>query len=225
VSQRPAWSDEPLADLAALPLDHPDVQAVRGDPERWARLIALREFLQPAEAPAGARTGEAVAHLRGAVRDALDRETEGAKGPVRAVRAERRGLPSWLGGWRPALAAAAAVIVVGALLLPRLTERSGTLRGTREAMVETLPPVTTGEYVQLSWRAVERADLYEVHLLRADLGPAAPVISTADTTATVPRGQVFPSEGAEVTVFWRVVALRAGLRVAESGMEPLEPGE
>jgi hypothetical protein len=216
VSQGPTWSDEQLAELAALPKDHPDVQAVRSDPERWARLIALRAFLHPADVPDGARTEDAVAHLRDAVRDALDRAPSDVARQVRAAPVERRSMASWFTGWRPALAVAAALVVVGALLLPRLTERSGTLRGNGDAMIETIAPVITAEGVRFSWRRVNDADQYELRLLHADLSAAAPAVSTADTAATLPRSHLAGIEGAAAPAFWRVIALRAGREIAGS---------
>jgi hypothetical protein len=223
VSEQTTWTDERLADLAALPTDHPDVLAVRGDPASWARLLALREFLHPAAIPEGARTGEAVARLRTAVGEALDRDAVSVtEGVPRPIRAERRSLAEWFTGWRPALAAAAAVVVVGALLLPRLTERSGTLRGPDGARIETLAPVGTTDGVRFAWRQVAGADLYELRLLRADLSAAVPVVATAETSATVAAAEITPLDESEGAAFWLVSALRAGRVVAESELHRMD---
>lgn len=207
------WSDERLAELAELPADHPDVQAVRRNPERWARLVALREFLAPGAEPEGARTGEAVTQIRAAVRSALDASAE-------TTGAGRRPSP-WFGGWQLAAAAVIVAVIAGVLLLGRQGDQSGTLRGPEDVSIETQSPVITDEGMRFSWRAIEGAEAYELRLLRADLGPAIPVITTQDTFIVVPPGEV--AGGSGPAVHWRVSATRATRTIAESETERIPP--
>jgi hypothetical protein len=225
---RAELSDERLAELAALPPDHPDIRAVAADPERMARLVALREFLYPQEAPPGARTDEARARLRGAVREALG--VAPAAEPGRAVAAPRLEVPAdrtrrgwWFGGWGSALAAAAVVVVVGALFYPRFMARKGVLRGTPGAAVEVLAPEFTADIVVFRWRAVPEAEQYDLRFLTADLSPARPAIATRDTSVEVPVTGLFPTSGNGAAAFWRVSAWREGAQVAESDLSSLEP--
>jgi len=225
---RAELTDERLAELAALPPDHPDVRAVAADPERMARLVALREFLYPQEAPPGARTDAARARLRGAVREALG--VAPAAEPARAVAAPRLEAPAdrarrgwWFGGWRSALAAAAVVVVVGALFYPRFMARERVLRGTPGAAVEVLAPEFTADIVVFRWRAVSEVEQYDVRFLRADLSPARPAIATRDTSVEVPAAELFPAGGKGAAAFWRVSGWREGAQVAESDLSALEP--
>lgn len=210
-------SDERLAELAALPDGHPDVARVRDDPETWARLVALREFLSPSAIPGGARPDAATERLRAALRTALDEQAAPGRPQARAV---ARGRPWWVAllapparPWLAAAAGLAALVVV--LAVPRLTVRQDQVRG-RPGGVELAAPSFTPDRVVLSWRSVTGADAYEVRLLGADLAPVAQPIRLPDTTVAVSRAETLAGLGPGAQLHWRVSALARGTPIAES---------
>ena len=219
----PDWSDERLTALAELPVDHPDVQAVRANPERWARLIALREFLYPSAPPAGARTEEAVARIRAAIRSAHSgpggvQEPETAPPAVPARRETPRAHRVPLTGYWPVFAAAAVLVVAGTLLLPRVIDHRSTMRGTERPRLSARAAVE-GDALRFSWPRVDGAERYELRLFHEDLTPLRPVMVVEDSLARLPLAELLDETGRGGTLYWRVTAMRSGLPLEESRLE------
>ncbi len=209
------WSDERIAELAELPPEHPEVQAVREDPERWARLIALRAFLHPEAPPPGARTEEAVSRIRAAVQHALEaQEADPAPRPGMTPARSARAPRAWFTGW-PALAAAAAVIVAVALLLPRALEHRDTLRGSAATPLAATARIE-GDAAVFTWRAVPGAEVYEFAVFGEDLTALRPVLAVGDTVLWLPLDALRTADGAGRTLLWRVTAVHAGTPLAHS---------
>ena len=221
-------TDDELLELVALADDDPRLESVRRDPGAWTRLLALREFLVPGPAPAGARPEEAERRLREAVVGALAANARPAAAPAggpaaakpRAVESASRSRtirPAWGAarwGW---LAAAAAVMVVSVVLLPRRDDGPRVRGGEGPVPALALVGAAPGEGgVRLEWRSTPGADRYEVTLLGPDLGSLGPARETAETTLVVPRAGTLASVPPGGTVLWRVTAVRHGVPLAES---------
>ncbi len=214
--------DDRLADLVALPDDHPEVQALRRDPEQWVRFIALREFLHSGAPPEGARTDEAVQRMMAALDEALGSTARELDASPDAARSASAGAGSRFGprvtpaGWGIALAAAAAVVVIGVFVLPGWLDREGTTRGPEPIELQVAPPRFEGDRVRFSWNGVEGADHYEVQFLTAHMLPARPPVTVADTALVLENTQLFRAEDENRAAYWRLTALRGGLVLARS---------
>jgi hypothetical protein len=220
------WTDDQLVELAALPADHPDVRAVRASPRHWARLIALRAFLHGGETPPDAREGEAVARTR----ETLERElfagpnaagADDAAAPAArhtTSRPERRTARAFPGGWRiwrPAFAVAA-LLVAAVWLIPEALDRRSVMRGPESSEIRTSAPDVYGDRVVFTWSAVPGADAYELRWLREDLSLVRPPLATADTAVEIPLEALFPPDGTDGRILWRVSAMRGAELIATS---------
>ncbi len=224
--------DERLAELAELPPDHPDLLAVRSDPRRWARLVVLREFLHPTIPQEAARTSDAVARLRDAVRRELDSSPTSASDHGVLTRQPGRD-PMPLDGarrsvegagrrrtWRPLLVAAAIAAAVAIAVVSRWNDPSGTMRGTRTDSIRLEAPSLANERVLLRWSPAIGADAYEVTLLSNSLVEVGPVVRSAVPHIELERSRVQGSDALPAVAFWRVTALRRGVPIQASDTAP-----
>lgn len=220
-------ADLPL--LATLLPSDPKRLHLQGCARCRARLAALSAFLDPPAPAEGARADEAEAAL-GAL---LDREIFGARGPMDAVRG-RGSRDEGLGAffrllWRPALRPVWAVgILLLAIVGVRELRESGddriVLREERDTSAGTVAPAepawTADGKLELRWTGPADADRYLVVLYGDELEETGRIEADAAARCLLPEAMV-QSLREGVPLFWRVVALRAGDRIASSAMTPL----
>jgi hypothetical protein len=236
-----------LSDVAA---DDPRLRHIESCPLCGARWLDYRSFAAGEPLPAEAGGDEAHAVLEALI----ERETSGARVPraPRAVRTRERlrwrvPFPTgsrWLNGGSWALAAAA-VIVVSLVVVPRITvdsRRPGPaprmdmpqgdvpqrdmLRGPSTVergplALEPVEAVAPGQ-VRLRWHPEPRADAYEIRLYLDDLTEAARIPAGAETTLTLGPGQLPRTVASGTSLMWRVTALRHGADLARSAFGTLK---
>ncbi len=198
-------------------------------PRCRARLASYRSFLDPADVPAGADPTDAAARLS----DVLEREIlTGASATRRSAAAARSTRPSrldrlfdaFLGPrWRPAFGAGAAfVVVVSAMTLLARDDREPELRlrgdraGTDVVSIAEEPERMAGGRVRLTWRPVDGANRYELHLLDDDGTVHAIVDGGPDTLLVFQPTRVPDPPPSGAAVAWCVVAYRNRDEIARS---------
>lgn len=228
--------DEELAGLEGLPADDPRSRHVEACPRCRARLRSYREFMAEAEPPASPREYAA----RAAVSAALDREILGAepRGASAPRRTHRRAwwnsspffAPRWAPVLRPALAAAAVVLVAfGVMQLARQPGEggpSGVLRGRSadgSAAVTAARVVLPDGRTAVSWKRLPGADGYQVVLFGADLVELGRVEVADDSLMVLTAGRLPAAANREPALSCRVVAQRGGDEIARSNLVPLGP--
>lgn len=133
---------------------------------------------------------------------------------------------SW---WRPAIAAAAALIafVVAVPLLNRETEEGTVLRGATDDAASTFdgqPAASVrgaggDRIIEFRWSAQVGAEAYRVEVYDAGLSSLATIEAGTSTTVSWPEpGAALPADTAPAT--WRVVGLRHGDAVLRSDFLP-----
>jgi len=234
VSQKCLHPEE-LADLVeqivkAGGLD-PDRQ--EPDPRQWqhlqscprcrALLAAYRAFMEPEDVPLGADLDDARRRLRQALEQEIHFREADDFSPW------RRFLGSLVTpAWRPALAAAALLVVVFGIYQvvdPGPGHESPpVLRGERQVQDDVITGAVAkmladGRY-RLSWNAAALVDSYLVIFYDTTLTELAPLSAGAGTELVLdPAGSDQPA-GAGPR-YWRVLGLRAGDEVARSSLTDL----
>ncbi len=228
--------DEELAGLEGLPADDPRSRHVGACPHCRARLRSYREFMAEAEPPASPRECAA----RAAVSAALDREILGTarRGPDAAPSTPRRVRrsfdwltgPAWFPVLRPALAAAAVVLIAfGVMQLARQPGEggpSGVLRGRSadgSAAVTAARVVLPDGRTAVLWKRLPWADGYQVVLFGADLVELGRVEVADDSLMVLTAGSLPAAASREPALSCRVVARRGGDEIARSNIVPLGP--
>ena len=239
------------AEALAAHRDWPEGDARRAHLESCGRCRALLASLErfeaePADLPPGqlAEARERLARARrdwpaaGAAASAeadLGPATAPATTPRRAARPRAAGWPGPWGwtGWRPAMAAAALVVVAASAWWAGrglLAERPGVVLrageapgapGARPALV-TLAPSPGADGPLLRWHTLPGADAYEVVLLDGSLAEIARGPAGRDTTLALAELERFAGPAAGDAAYWQVIARRAGDALAESAPVPLE---
>lgn len=220
MTTRPPDLDPTLERLASLPDDHPDAVAARRDPIRWAQVLALREFLAPARLQRAEQT-QVRTRLRAAVSDALaaGAPTAAAEPPAPRTLRLARPAPWWQRAWGPVpvwAAAAAGVLLVAALGVPRLAHETVRYRGTASAAVTPVEARAVAGGIELRWHAVPGADQYIVEFRDRTLQPIVPQVTTTDTMLVLPLQGRVATLPSGTDLLWRVRAFRASTELAAS---------
>ncbi|MFB3909492.1 MAG: hypothetical protein ACE15D_13945 [Candidatus Eisenbacteria bacterium] len=243
---------ESLERIDRLPASDPARAHFEGCPRCRARWRSLQLFLDPAAAvPEGAEPREAAERLSRAIRreaglpvteslrgwtdgDAEQGREAGRRG--RSGPPEPPGPPGPLGrlarllvpAFRPALAAGAALLVIGiflelgggSLLQPRSPAPPATpaLRGEPGDSSTPAPSFEriAGGSVRVAWRSVRGADSYRILFYGDSLAETAWPATTADTSLVLDPARLARLGVSGATVFCRVAALSGGdlLRVS-----------
>lgn len=137
-------------------------------------------------------------------------------------------LQAWARWGAPALAIAAAALVVSAAMVVVQRNRgvedpSGALRGQagdgHASSPLLLPPVNgTNGAVELSWRRVSTADRYELRLYSPELRELAALPAAPETAFVLTPGAVAGVATGD-TLLWQVGALRGDYLLAKSGLQ------
>ena len=205
---------EALASLSRLPAGDARRAHLEGCARCQARLLSLEEFLAPSsdDLPEDEwRAAEAELRRR--------RAHDGLVAPSRGVGSVRRSRT--LTAWRPAFAAAAAIVIVaGAWLVVRgrhEPELRGVPGGDWVPTVETRGPIAT-----IAWRALPGADNYRVVFLGASLEPVATLDVGPALEARVPRDSLPAGLSHGQPVMIEVNALHGPDPVAVSRAVPMK---
>jgi hypothetical protein len=219
-----------LAEIADLPPDDPRRRALERTAHGRAMLAAYRSFLNPGEAPPGARTDEAEAKLgeRLAAEIGLgsrerERESEGTSPVGGWARIARMfGAPSL----RPAYALAVMVIFAGGvwLAIPRHGEHLSPMRGTvigdsgetAGGLVVHDPSARQDGGLELSWEPVLGADHYDVRFFHTDLTALGAPIRTDAPRLDLGHDALPQGLLRGTTVLWQVTARRGADALASS---------
>jgi hypothetical protein len=211
------FSAEELARVLEVDPGDPRRRHLDECPRCRARLRAFQTFMAPPDVPEGADPRDAQRRLD-AVVDALGKEPA----RPRAVRG-RSSLPEWLTGpvWRPALAAAAVLVVASVLVATLTPRRELVLRGLpgdgARAELRLEAARVTGVGTELRWSPVPGEVRYRVDLFGSDLREIARLAPTPETRLVVTRSMVPDGVVAGTTLLWRVTAL------TDSGLVAVSP--
>ncbi len=207
------------------------------DPLEDARARELAEFLAPGPLPEAARMNEAEAHLLAE----LERELGVTIGPPTRVpaRAVTDRSPGGLGAFfarlvpapaRPALAVAAAVIVIGGVWTQfrPVNESAPLLRGPAATSpgwkAHAATTVLGDGQTRLTWAQAPGATRYTVVFLAGDLNEIARVDSLTETELVLRSTALPPGLSADANgddVLWRVTAYAGPDEIARSTTNPV----
>lgn len=200
-------------------------QHLQSCPRCRALLASYRAFLEPVAVPQGADLNDARMRLRRALEREIHFRDADDTSPWRR----------FLGNlvtpaWRPALAAAALLLVVFGIyqVVDPGPGRQGppVLRGERQVQDDVITGTTAmmladGRY-RLSWNAAASVDSYLVIFYDTTLTELAPISAGASTELVLdPASPDHPTRVGRR--FWRVLGLRAGDEVSRSSLTSL-PG-
>jgi hypothetical protein len=214
---------EELEAIAGLPADDPRHRHAESCPRCRALLASYREFITGRDELADVRADATLA-------DALDRGIFGAQ--ASAADTSPSLLDRLAGLWqrigeagmlRPALSAAAVLVIAVAVLSPwdpgPAPER--VLRG--EGTAASSPRITTRDAqvrpdgsVLVSWRPAAAAHLYRVQILGEDLVEIGSIDAGPDTFLVFHPPATAGGEAASPALLWRVQGLATGEVVATS---------
>lgn len=219
------WKPEDLGELAALPPDDPRRRAVEATARGRAMLLAYREFVAPADTPAGARPSEADAILATAlareigepVRSGGDRTLRSVEESVWTRLIRSLSAPAM----RPAYALAALLIVSGGLWT--MWKSSGRapathLRGeAAHAAIALSPPQTLAAgAIELGWQPVAGATSYEVAFFAPDLTELGHTGPLAEPRLVLEPGALPAGLHPGADVLWQVTARSGADAIGQS---------
>jgi hypothetical protein len=206
--------------LLDLPPTDPRRRHLDECPRCRSLALSYGDFVAPGPVPSGARPSEAASTLSAALSAAMASPLPPALRERRALRFSR-----WLQGvltppaLKPALAAAAVVIVAGAVVVGYLsrTPSAPVLRG-QAGVALALAPLERGPEgtIRLRWQPLAGAESYQVRLYSTALVEVARLEPTTETTMLVSRDAVPDSLPSGSTVLCRVAGLRGGNDIALS---------
>jgi hypothetical protein len=213
---------EALGAVVELAADDPVRREAEACPRCAARLQTYREFLSEAEVE-GARKTDARVRL-----DAF--RAARIEAPVLRSAGEA---PSRFGSWwrrlgesralRPALVAAAAVLVAGAVWWQPWQSTAPVLRGGGQDAGFAIESVRlAGGALEVAWSAFVGADAYEVRLFAMDLTDVARFGPVAETHLSIPVDDILSRAPGEHSLLCSVAALSAGDEVAVSAPESVD---
>lgn len=209
---------ERIGDVLALAPDSPERKHVESCPRCRSLAQSYAMFMETDAVP-GANVADADARLSQWRQNVI----ESAPAPAPKVRPGF--LRSLLAGFmtRPALAAAALIVVAAAVVWLRVDHApEQRLRGSSPASTEALSlsgaRVSPTGSIDLSWSAQPQAQRYEVRIYAEDLTELARY-HTAATEFTIPAGDIDTSAH---VLLWRVVALANGNEIAVSAPGTIE---
>jgi hypothetical protein len=213
---------ESIEKVLRLPHDSPRRRHLEECPRCSSILLLYRSFMAGEEAP-GSNPIDADVRLEAFMRDAI------ASGTATGVKKDRSRMSRFAGTFssRPALAAAASVLIIAAVLWwSPWSGQAPVLRGGGDAPpaprpVSLLAPKTMDDgAVVLSWLSLEGADAYIVRIRNSDLDEIAS-FGPAPDTVLVLKKSMLPEE-TEATVFWRVIALAKGDETGRSAPSSID---
>lgn len=187
-------------------------------PRCRARLLAFASFMAIEPLPDGIRVDDA----RRKLTEAIQREV----GAPRPIADSRVSLWSWFRSghlaWRPALAVACAVVVmgIGAYRLvvwnhpPEVVLRDSSPAATVGTPLTSAPDATGG--IRVRWVAIPHADVYRLHFYSADLKEVAAIDAGHETTLLLTRDRLAQLGSPGSPTFWRVASIRNGDEVSLS---------
>jgi hypothetical protein len=206
-------SPDDLDWVLELPEDDPRRQHARACPRCRALLDQYVAFLDAALEADAARLADADTRLSAA----LEREIGAA--PAHAGRVAHRARASGWDTWaRPAIAAAAVILVAGAALLwTRAPRHEPEVRGGPDlaaALVVDQATLADGA-VHLEWRAFPGTTMYQVRVYESDLREVSR-FETPETTLTLAADRMSARIARGEVVLVRVVALSRGDAIGTS---------
>jgi len=227
---------EELAEIAALPPDHPRRVALEASARGRALLVSYEAFARPGAPPPQAGVAQAKAQLDARIARELRLEPaaagaaeHGPREPSARSRAPRASgwRWSWAGALRPAFAAVLVVALAGGLWLS--TRHAGSperiVRGHRvgeAAALVLLPPRPLDHgAIELRWQPVAGADHYEVEFFGPDLADLARVPCGAQAELRLLPGALPAGVRPGMSVLWQVTARRGNVQLAVSEVAPL----
>ena len=208
-----------LSDLLEAGPDDPRHAHVRSCVRCRNQMESLRAF----RSPESGLPADEVAHAEQRMAAALDRAVSGTEEPVQSPFARAR--TGLFGGpwWRPALGAAAVVMIVFAA--SQIVERgapppSGVVRGDAAeeplAIVLQPPSVLADGRLHLAWEAHPEADAYRVVFLDLHLEELRSLSAGPETSVTLDTSVLRTMAPAGEQILWRVAALRRGVEIGGS---------
>ncbi len=213
-----------IATVLRLPADDPRRRHLEECPRCASRLLLYQRFLSQEEIP-GADPASADAHLARVMKSAIDsrkRPVDVPQGRGILERITQVLFP------RPAWAAATVVLVaiVAVALWRPWTMDETILRSGDTPRLETIPlslappEMLKDGSIRFTWRPMENAESYVVHIRTPDLTEVAIFGAITDTSFVLHRSML-PPETPPV-VLWRVVALQKGDEIGRSRPASLE---